>query len=791
MAKRPERFLIILESPGKQKKIKEMLGEKYIVRASFGHIRDLDSKKLSIDIDNNFAPDYSVMRDKKKVVSELTECSKRCSIVYLASDLDREGESIAWHISETLKLPEEKTRRITFSEITKKAITKAIENPGEIDMNLNNAQQARRIIDRLLGYKISPILWKHIKSSYKEGESLSAGRVQSVVSKIIIDREREIAAHATASSFKCNGEFKFGDRVIKCQLNEELDNREKTDEFFEANKECTYTLFPTTLRESVRKPSAPFITSTLQQEVSSKYRMSPKATMAVAQKLYECGLITYMRTDSKILSEDCLADIDKHVKAEYGDEYSNRTIYTNDSKNSQEAHEAIRPCRIEITNIDEEECYSDQEKRVYKLIWKRAVASQMAPCKVEVATNKVKVSGWEEHYFVSKGERVIFPGFTRVYKEYTEESDSDEDAAESGSSTNADENYFVIKKRQVVSRKEIAANMKYSKPKHSRYTEASLVKQLEKLGIGRPSTYSNMVSIIQNRGYTEKRDIEGEKRKIDILTMNTGGSIKETNKEVKTGGEKNKLIPTTIGKVVNDYLYREFPILLDYDFTNQLENSLDRISRGEVAWHKIVKRVYNIFRERIDLLCETKQLAKHEYTRQLEEYPEGIYRIYIAKYGPVVCLTTEEGSRKFAPIKEAEMESITYDEIKKLFEYPKKLGEFKNKSVELNKGKYGLYIKYNGSNFSIREDQELPETLEGAKAIILAAEERRTNPQSNGGFLRVVSDEIVIKSGKYGNYIQYQGKTNVSLPKKNSLEEITEAECFRLINSKKKKYNNK
>ena len=298
-----------------------------------------------------------------------------------------------------------------------------------------------------------------------------------------------------------------------------------------------------------------------------------------------------------------------------------------------------------------------------------------------------------------------------------------------------------------------------------------------------------MVSIIQNRGYTEKRDIEGEKRKIDVLTINTNGIIKETNKEIKTGGEKNKLVPTTIGKVVNDYLNREFPILLDYDFTNQLENSLDRISRGEVAWHKIVKRVYNIFRERIDLLGETKQLAKHEYERQLEDYPEGIYRIYIAKYGPVVCLTTTEGSRRFAPIKEAEMESITYDEIKKLFEYPKKLGDFKKKAVELHKGKYGLYIKYNGSNFSIRESDEIPETLEDAKAIIMAAEEKRSNPQTNGGVLRVVSDEIVIKSGKYGNYIQYKSKTNVSLPKKYSLEEITEAECLKLINAKKKKYN--
>ena len=787
MAKRPERFLVILESPGKQKKIKEMLGEKYIVRASFGHIRDLDSKKLSINIEDNFKPDYSVMRDKRKVVSELTECSKRCSVVYLASDLDREGESIAWHISETLKLPAEKTRRITFSEITKKAILKAIDNPGDIDMNLNNAQQARRIIDRLLGYKISPILWKHIKNGYKSGESLSAGRVQSVVSKIIIDREREIEKHASASTFKCTGEFKWNDRAIKCQLNEELKNREITDKFLDCNKTASYTLFPTTLRDSVRKPSAPFITSTLQQEVSSKYRMSPKATMAVAQKLYECGLITYMRTDSKILSGDCLADIEKYVKNEYGDDYHNQTSYTNDSKNAQEAHEAIRPCRIEITNIDEDDCYTDQEKRIYCLIWKRTVASQMAPCKVKVATNKVKVSGWEDNYFVSRGEHVTFPGFTRVYREYTESSDSEDDTTDA----NSDANYFENKKREILTRNEITATMKYSKPKQSRYTEASLVKQLEKLGIGRPSTYSNMVSIIQNRGYTDKRDIEGESRKIDILSMKQEPVLKCVNKEIKIGGERNKLVPTTIGKIVNDYLNREFPILLDYDFTNQLENSLDRISRGEVAWHKIVKRVYNIFRERIDLLGETKQLAKHEFERTLEDYPEGSYRIYIAKYGPVVCLTTTDGKRKFAPIRETEMDSITYEEIKKLFEYPKNLGEFKRQEVELHKGKFGLYIKYNGNNFSIRDPENIPETLEEAKVIILAAELTRKNPETNGGVLRVVSDEIVIKSGKFGNYIQYQGKNNVSMGKNFTVEQITEAECLKLVSEKKKKYNKK
>ena len=784
MAKRPERFLVILESPGKQKKIKEMLGEKYIVRASFGHIRDLDSKKLSINIEDNFKPDYTVMRDKRKVVSELTECSKRCSVVYLASDLDREGESIAWHIKETLALPSDKTRRITFSEITKKAILKAIDNPGDIDMNLNNAQQARRIIDRLLGYKISPILWKHIKSSYKSGESLSAGRVQSVVSKIIIDREREIEQHASAASFKCTGEFAFKDRVIKCQLNEDLDKRETADEFMENNKTATYTLAPTTVRDSVRKPSAPFITSTLQQEVSSKYRMSPKATMAVAQKLYECGLITYMRTDSKILSEDCLADIEKYVKNEYGDDYHNQTSYTNDSKNAQEAHEAIRPCRIEITNIDEDECYTDQEKRVYHLIWKRTVASQMAPCKVKVATNKVNVSGWEGNYFVSRGERVTFPGFTRVYREYTETSDSEEDSTDS----NSDANYFENKRREPVTRKIITATMKYSKPKQGRYTEASLVKQLEKLGIGRPSTYSNMVSIIQNRGYTEKRDIEGARRKIDILKMGEVSEIKKSHSEIKIGGEKNKLVPTTIGKVVNDYLNREFPILLDYDFTNQLENSLDRISRGEVAWHKIVKRVYNIFRERIDLLGETKQLAKQEYERTLDDYPEGSYRIYIAKYGPVVCLTSTEGQRKFAPIREAEMESITYEDIQKLFEYPKCLGEYKRHKVELHKGKYGIYIKYNGNNFSIRDPENIPDTIGEATAIILEAERNRKNPETNGGVVRVISDEITIKSGKYGNYIQYKGKTNVALGKKYTAEEITEAECLKLIADKAKKY---
>jgi len=779
MAKRPERYLVILESPGKQKKIKDILGEKYIVRASFGHIRDLDSKKLSIDIDNNFAPDYSVMRDKKNVVNDLSEASKRCSRVYLASDLDREGESIAWHIRETLKLPSEKTKRITFSEITKKAILKAIENPGDIDMNLNDAQQARRIIDRLLGYKISPILWKHLQSSYKKGESLSAGRVQSVVSKIIIDRENEIAKHESAATFKCNGEFKFGDRTIKCVLNEELPDRTDTDSFLEKNKECTYTLFPTVLKESTRKPSAPFITSTLQQEVSSKYRMSPKATMAVAQKLYECGLITYMRTDSKVLSGDCMDDIEKWVTEEYGESYSNKTSYSNDSKNAQEAHEAIRPCKININSIDEEECYTDQEKRIYKLIWKRTIASQMSHCKVMTATNKVKISGCDDYYFLSKGEKVLFPGYTKVYKEYTEGEDSDDDTESS--------DYFENEKKIVVKREKVIATMKYSKPKHARYTEASLVKQLEKLGIGRPSTYSNMVSVIQSRGYTEKKSLDGEKRQIDIFTLGTNNDIINSKREVKMGGEKNKLFPTTIGRIVNDYLNKEFPILLDYDFTNQLENSLDRISRGEVVWHKIVKRVYNIFRERIDLLAGNVKLAKTDYNRVLGRTSDGEYSTYIAKYGPVICLTLENGNKKFASIKEGEMDKISIEDAKKLFEYPKILGEYRKVQVNLCKGQYGFYLKYNGKNIGCR-GEEPPSDLESAIEIINAAAQVSSNSsEQNSGVLKIISEDIIIKNGKYGKYIRYKNKTNVSIPKKINIDELDSDSCMELINKKIKK----
>ena len=778
-SKRPERYLVILESPGKQKKIKEMLGEKYIVRASFGHIRDLDSKKLSIDIENNFAPDYTVMRDKKNVVNDLSEASKRCSVVYLASDLDREGESIAWHIRETLKLPSEKTKRITFSEITKKAIVSAIENPGDIDMNLNNAQQARRIIDRLLGYKISPILWKHLQSSYKKGESLSAGRVQSVVSKIIIDRENEIEKHESAASFKCNGEFKMDDRTIKCVLNEELTDRETTDSFLEQNKECIYTLFPTVFKESIRKPSAPFITSTLQQEVSSKYRMSPKATMMVAQKLYECGLITYMRTDSKILSRDCLDDIEKWVTDEYGNDYVNITTYSNDSKNAQEAHEAIRPCKININSIDEEDCYTDQEKRIYKLIWKRTVASQMAHCKVSVATNKVKISGCDDYYFISKGEKVLFPGYTKVYKEYTEGDDSDDECESS--------DYFENEKKVVVEREKVIATMKYSKPKHSRYTEASLVKQLEKLGIGRPSTYSNMVSVIQSRGYTEKKSMEGEKRKIEILTLGNTPEIINSKREVKMGGEKNKLFPTTIGRIVNDYLSKEFPILLDYDFTNQLETSLDRISRGEVAWNKIVKRVYNIFRERIDLLSGNVKLAKTDYNRVLGKTIDGEYSTYIAKYGPVVCLTLENGNKKFASVKEVEMDKISIEDAEKLFEYPKTLGEYRKVSVELCKGQYGFYLKYNGKNIGCRQSEEPPANLESAIEIInTASQVSSKSSDSNSGVLKIISEDIVIKNGKYGKYIQYKNKTNVSIYKKINIDELTQESCMELINKKLK-----
>ena len=774
MAKKSDKFLVILESPGKKKKIESFLGDKYIVRASFGHIRDLDSKKLSINIEDNFKPDYTILKDKRNVVSDLTEASKRCKYVYLASDLDREGESIAWHLKEALKLTPEKTRRITFSEITKKAITSAIEKPGDIDMNLNNAQQARRIIDRLLGYKISPILWKQIQSSYKKDQSLSAGRVQSVVAKIIIERENEIKKHSSSSSFKSNGIFRHNDSTFNCILNEELPNKNESQEFLKLNQSSEYTLTPSVLKESIRKPSAPFITSSLQQEASSKFRISPKATMAVAQKLYECGLITYMRTDSKILSQDCLTDIENFVVENYGSEYFQLTQYSNDSKNAQEAHEAIRPCNISIKDIDNEDCYEEIDKKLYKLIWKRTIASQMSPCKVIVSNNKIILSN-SKLYYTFKCEKVLFAGFTRVYKEHNMDDESD--------SENESSSYIEVKKAIKVNRNEIVNTLKFTKPKQSRYTEASLVKQLEKLGIGRPSTYSNMVSVIQSRGYTEKKSIEGEKKEIEIMTLNSDNTIDLTSKQIKLGSEKNKLFPTTIGMIVNNYLEKEFPILLDYDFTNQLENSLDRISRGEVQWYKIVKRVYNIFREKIDILSETKHLAKSDYSRELGEDSIGKYSVYIAKYGPVVCIKFEDGNRKFAPVKECQLETITLEHAKELFKYPKKLGTFKKKNIELCSGKYGLYLKYNSNNFSISDNVEEEITLEKAIEIILNMERKR---EETSGVLRVVNDDIVVKNGKYGHYIQFKGKTNVALPKKVGIDDLTVELCNELIEKKKK-----
>jgi DNA topoisomerase I len=765
-----DRILVILESPGKKEKMSKMLGDKYVIRASYGHVRDLNPKDLAIDIGNDYAPNYSINADKKKVVSDLREAMQSCKMVYLASDLDREGESIAWHLSKVLNLNESNYKRITFSEISKKAVLSAIENAGEINYNMNDAQQARRVIDRLLGYKISPILWKQIQSSFKKEQSLSAGRVQSVVAKIIIEREEEIKKFSETSYFKTIGDFKTlsGKYSLYGELSHQFKTEEDIIQFLEIAKNSKFTIKDNDIRKSIRNPSPPFITSTLQQESSNKFKMSPKMTMQCAQKLYEAGLITYMRTDSFALSEDAVKEIEDYIVEHYSSDYLNIREYSN-KKNSQEAHEAIRPCDISIVDLSEYDKLSDSEKKLYKLIWRRTLASQMESCKVDCITNRIQMSQCE-YLFICKGEIVTFPGFTKVYNEYKE---SDEDTTDI-----SDKNKIKLKKGSELNKIEIESTFKLTKPKHTRYTEASLVKELEKLGIGRPSTYSNMVAIIQSRGYTEKKSVEGESKEIPILSVKTDNVINKVMKTIKLGAEKNKLFPTNTGVIVNTFLQEQFPLLLDYTFTSQLELSLDKIAEGKMKWQDVVHSIYTKFSDKIgDYASNSSSEYKDKYTRVLGEHPEyhSEIKVSIAKYGPVVSVDIGGNKRKFAPVKETDMEKLTLREAIQLLEYPKTIGEYKSIPISLQKGQYGLYLKYNNKNYSAKEPIDLD------TAISIITQEPSNDNSNDKSIVKVINKDIIIKNGKYGPYISYKNKKNIKIKTSKKLEDLTKEDCLDMI----------
>ena len=777
--------LVLLESPAKIQKVSKLLGDGYIVKSTYGHLRDLDKKTLSIDINNLYKPNYYIYPEKKNIINEIKNTYKTCDSVLLAADYDREGEAIAWHVAEILKIPLKNRKRLLFTEITKKGIENGLKNLKDLDINMFYSQQARRIIDRLIGYTLTPQLWKHIQNSMKKGQSLSAGRVQSVVNKLILERENLITDFNSNSYYKTNGKFVYNDSKLIGELNTKFDSKSISEDFLENAANSEFIVKNIKKSISTRKPSPPFITSSLQQEASNKYKISPKNTMSIAQKLYEGGLITYMRTDSVTISEDILDNIETKIKSLYGEKYSNKKQYTNKSKNSQEAHEAIRPCNIELNTLEGvNDKYTNYDIKVYNLIWRRTIASQMSACKVE--NINIDISIVEENIsdklvFNSKNEKIIFDGFTKLYKPFNDTEDNGDDDSQTKNNIIGS-----IKIGDKLNMKNIISSEKFTKPPHLRYTEASLIKKLEELGIGRPSTYSSMITTVQDRKYVEKKDKKGEEKKITILKLEDY-TIEEKNEKIIINDEKQKLFPTEIGIIVNTFLNKNFENILDYKFTANIEEDLDNIAKGNKNWVSIVDKIYKSFMINVTKLTSSSSLEKQKYSRLIGIDPKTKYEIhtYIAKYGPVVQLKNSKDltKSKFAPLKDIKMEEVTIEQALELLKYPYTYCKIDNKNVEICKGQYGIYIKYDKKNIALNglTETDLNET------IINKLVKNKSNPNSDNkieyksNILKTINKDIIIKNGKFGPYICYKEKTNVKIYSKKKIEELTLEDCNVMI----------
>ena len=780
--------LVILESGSKVRKVQSYLGNDYVVKACFGHIRDIDRKSCNIDIENDFAPKYTINGDKKAIVADLKGAYKKCKRVLLATDLDREGEAIAYHIAEALHIKPKDRQRLIFSEITKTALQKAVETPVPLNMDIFYAQQARRILDRLIGYSISPILWKHIQNSYDKKLSLSAGRVQSVVLKLIIEREKEIAKFSSTRAFRVDAVF----GNIKATLNQELEDKATAIELLEDSKDAEFTIIDITKKKTTRKPPPPFITSTMQQEASSKFNMSPKGTMAAAQKLYENGYITYMRTDSLSLSADATAMIKSHIVDNYGENYLCLKQYKNKGGNCQEAHEAIRPCSIKCEDIDDNINIGPYENKLYKLIWRRTVACQMSPAKIELINVKIDISPYEELLFIAKAEKVLFDGFQRVAAAAVPaaapavDDAVDDAAAPAGDDAPAPAGdaavLELLKKGAKLTYTKITATEKISKPKHLRYTEASLIKKLDDLEIGRPSTYASMVSVVQDRKYVDKRDIEGSETTIAIATLShSTGEIVETEQKTTTGCEKQKLVPNEIGDIVNDFMSEHFTVIINYTFTSSLEKKLDEISAGDASWVDVVRECYDTFNP----ICTTlKQKVASKDVRTIGIDPETdiTYTCYVGKYGPVAAAAAAADSAakpRYAPLGKYKLADITLEQAISLFHYPKKL----TAEITIKKGKYGLYFEHDGKRYTLKDVAEDDITEAKCKEIIMRM--HLSNAGGGKGVIKEFGKDLVIRNGPYGPYINYK-KKNYKIFDKNP-EKLTKERCMEIIQKNRKK----
>jgi len=758
--------LVIVESPAKAKTIEGFLGKDFIVKSSYGHVRDLKKKGLSVDVANNFAPEYEISADKKKVIQELKDLVKKADLVWLATDEDREGEAISWHLEEALNLKNKETRRIVFHEITKNAINKAIENPRKVDYRLVDAQQARRVLDRLVGFEISPILWKKVKPS------LSAGRVQSVTVRLIVERERDIQEFNQEVSYRVTAVFNVNGKAFKAELSKRYNTVEEARAYVQACVDAGFEVEELEVKPAKKTPAAPFTTSTLQQEASRKLGYSVARTMSVAQKLYEEGKITYMRTDSLNLSQTAIEAAVAEITSSFGAQYSKPRTFTNKSKGAQEAHEAIRPVDMSQKSVTGDSA----EQRLYDLIWKRTLASQMADAELEKTRVKIKANGksdlLQKAHFNARGEVIKFDGFLKVYFEGT-----DDDIAE------PEEEGGLLPSMKVgdnLVRDNIVATQRFSNHP-PRYSEAALVKKLEELGIGRPSTYAPTISTVQKRGYVVKEDREGHARQYHVITLDNKG-LSEKDMTENTGAERSKLFPTDIGIVVTDFLVLNFERILSYDFTASVEKKFDDIAEGLLQWTDMLKDFYKGFHENVEATLEHSDRASGE--RELGMDPKSGKPIIarIGRFGPMVQIGSpdDEDKPKFASIrKDQSITNITLEEALDLFKLPRKVGEYEGAEISAAAGRFGPYLRHKSAFYSIREaDGDDPLSIEIDRAIELIEAKRKADRER---LIKEFSEnpEMQLLNGRWGPYLKV-GKENYKLPKGTEAENLTYEQCLKI-----------
>ena len=750
--------LVIVESPAKAKTIEGFLGIDFTVRSCYGHIRELPKKGDPIDVENNFNPTYVVPQDKKKVVSELSSLAKKSKIVWLATDEDREGEAISWHLLHALKLKEENTKRITFNEITKNAVLKAVDNPRDIDENLVNSQQARRILDRLVGYELSPVLWRKVKPN------LSAGRVQSVTVKLIVQREQEIADHKPVETFKVVANFEHSGVKFKAELSSNLASQNEAITFLNSLKNKGFKVIRVTKKPGKRTPSAPFITSTLQQEASRVLGFSVSRTMSVAQRLYESGHITYMRTDSVSLSKDAMSSAQQQITRSFGSHYCNPRKYQNKNKSAQEAHEAIRPTNFGLSSLDND----SPEDKLYKLIWRKTIASQMSDAEIEKTTIEIGFEGISQN-FLSTGEVIKFDGFLKVYN--------------SSSGKEGQSILPNVNDGDLVNCIDVIATQKFSRPP-ARYTEASLVKKLEDLGIGRPSTYAPTIKTVQDRGYVEIKDLEGVDR--DIIQIEfASGEIKKNNLTEKAGADRKKMMPTTIGEVVNDFLSEHFQKIMDYNFTADIEKELDAIADGSLTWSDMLGKFYKPFHKNVTYIQENAERANGE--RLLGNDPKSGDPVFakLGKYGPIIQIgdTKDEDKKpRFASLKgDQNIKRIDLESALSLFEFPKLLGTFEKDEVYLKLGRFGPYIQFGKTNVSIEKGDDVDQ-IDLEKATIYIRKKKELDAP-----IMIYEDLPVTKGkGRFGPFIKWND-TFINVNKKYDFDQLSDEDIVELIEEKKKK----